>query len=114
MTPRTLILPVLLICIGAGSLLTTLGIIPAVDWVWTLGLAAVGVLSFLLGGLDKVTVVVGPFFLFASLLSILRQTERLNVNVEVPILVMLAGVLLLIAHSPAIPSPKWILKNDKP
>ncbi len=108
---KTLVPPILLIAVGAGWLLTTLGVSPGIDWVWTLGLAAVGLLTFAVSGLDKVTVVIGPFFILTSCLSILRQTGRLHVDVEVPILVIVAGVLLLVARTPAIPIPKWILQD---
>ena len=94
---KTLIVPVLLITVGAGWLLTTLRVMPNIDWVWTLALAMVGVLSFAIGGLDKLSIVLGPFFLVASGLSVLRQTGRLRLNVEVPCLVMLAGILLLVS-----------------
>lgn len=108
---KTLVVPFLLITLGSGWLLTTLGITPAIDWIWTLGLAVVGLLAFAIGGIDKVTVVVGPFFMITSFLSILRQTNRLALNVEIPILVILAGVLLLIVRSPSIPAPKWIMQD---
>ncbi len=108
---RTLILPVLLIAVGAGWLLTSLEVLPGIDWVWTLGLAAVGLLAIAVSGLDKVSVVVGPLFIIASFLSVLRQTERLHIDVEVPILVITAGILLLIARLPAIPTPKWIIPD---
>lgn len=110
---KTLALPLLLIAVGTGSLLTNLGVAPGIDWVWTLGLAVIGLLAFALSGFDKVTVVIGPFFLLASFLSILRQTDRLHVNVEVPILVISAGVLFLVARLPAIPMPKWIIQEAK-
>jgi hypothetical protein len=117
---ETLVLAILLIAVGAGWLLSTLGVVPRVDWAWTLGLAAVGFLTFLLGGWDKVTVVVGPLFIVASCLSIMRQTGRLDVDVEMPILVVIGGGLLLLAHCPAVPVPKWLLPEppaggeDKP
>jgi hypothetical protein len=110
---KTLVLPILIITLGAGWLLTTLGVVPGVDWVWTLGLAVTGLLTLAAGGLDKVTIVVGPFLLAASCLSLLRQTDRLRVDVEVPILVILAGALLLIARVPAIPAPRWIVEDSK-
>lgn len=111
---KTIVLPVLIITIGSGWLLTTLGVGPGIDWVWTLALAVVGLLTFGLGGIDKVTVVVGPFFLIASCLSVLRQTGRLETDIEVPLLVILVGVLLLVARLPAIPPPKWIIKDSSP
>ena len=110
---KTLIPPVLLMTVGTGWLLTTLGVAPGIDWLWTLGLAIVGLLTFAVGGFDKVTVVIGPFFIIASFLSILRQTGRLRPDVEVPILVIVAGVLLLVARAPAIPVPKWIIQDPR-
>ena len=104
-----LILAVLLITIGTGWLMTTLGVAPGVNWVWTLGLAIVGMLTLALNGFDKVTIVGGPFLIVASCLSLLRQTGRLHVDIEVPILVIVAGVLMLIARSPAIPIPQWLI-----
>jgi len=112
---KSLIIPILLITLGVGWLLTTLGVVPEIDWVLTLGLAMVGVLTFILGGWDKVTVVIGPFFVVASCLSILRQTERLHIDAEVPILVITAGVLLLAARLPSIPPPAWLVQTrDQP
>ncbi len=110
---KTLIFPLLLITIGLGWLLTTLGVAPGIDWVWTLSLAAMGLLAFFIAGCDKITIVVGPFFFIASVLSVLRQTGRLRVDVEIPVLVIVAGVLLLIARSPAGPIPKWVTEQSE-
>lgn len=110
---KTLVLPLLLIAVGAGWLLSALEITPGVDWIWRLSLAAVGLLAFVAGGFDKVTVVIGPFFILASGFSLLRQSGRLPVGIEVPILVIVAGVLLLVARSPAIPVPPWLIESPK-
>ncbi|WP_442505712.1 hypothetical protein SH528x_004513 [Novipirellula sp. SH528] len=109
---RTLLMPLLLIVVGVGWLLTTLGVTPSINWIWTLGLAVAGFLPFALHGFDKLTVTVGPFFLIASLLSVLRQTGQLNIDHEMPILVILAGVLLLVARSPLIPVPQWSVESN--
>lgn len=106
----TLLLPILLIAVGIGWLLSALGIAPSIDWVWTLGLATIGVVPFLLGGFDKFSVVIGPLFLLASLLSVLRQTGKLDFNVEIPILVIWTGLLFLLARLRSIPVPTWM--ND--
>ena len=111
---KSLVVPVLLITIGTGWLLMTLQVMPAIDWIWTLALAVVGLLTFAIGGLDKVSVVLGPFFLLASGLSILRQTGRLRLDIEIPVLVIVAGVLLLLARLPAIPMPNWLLEETGP
>jgi hypothetical protein len=94
-------------------LLTVRGYGPGINWIWTLGLGVVGVFTFVLsGGVDKLSIVFGPFFLVGSLLSILRQTGRLNLDVEVPILVILVGVLLLLAQMPFVPLPKWFVPSS--
>ena len=116
MTPNrmTLVLPILLITVGAGWLLTTLGVAPGIDWVWTLALAIVGFLAFVVGGFDKVTFVGGTFFIITSCLSVLRQTGRISIDVEIPILVIAVGVLLLVARHPAIPRAKWLTDLPPP
>jgi uncharacterized membrane protein len=107
---KSLLLPVLLIAVGVGWLLTTIGVAPGINWIWTLGLAVIGFLVFVISGFDKVTVVIGPFFIVASLLSVLRQTDRIVVDVELPILVIVAGTLLLIARSESVPVPEWFFE----
>ena len=104
-----LALSVVIMTVGVGWLLTAQGFGPGINWVWTLGLGTIGVLTFVVtGGLDKVSVIIGPFFLIGSLLSILRQTGNLKIDTEVPILVIVIGALLLIAQMPVIPVPSWV------
>jgi len=102
------IIPVLLIAVGIGWLLGTLGFGPQVLWIWTFSLGALGILAFVVGGFDKVTVVIGPIFLLAAVMSYFRQTGRLSPNVEVPGLMVATGLLLLLAHHPSIPVPSWL------
>ncbi len=125
MSPKSrapVIIPLLIIVVGIGWLLTAQGVAPGINWIWTLGLATVGILTLVASrGFDKVSVVIGPFFLLASLLSVLRQTGRLGSDVEVPLLVISVGVLLLIAQLLGFPNPGWYVaeaptteKTDKP
>lgn len=107
----SLILGLLLVAVGGGWLLGSLGFIPSVDWAWSLGLAVVGVLAIVLSGFDKVSFVVAGFFGLASVLSVLRQAGVMKLEVEVPVLVLAAGVLLIAARSEAIPLPRWIHKG---
>ena len=103
-----LIISILIIVVGVGWLLTALGFGLGINWLWTLGLGVIAILVFVVSkGIDKVSVVLGPFFLLASLLSVLRQTSRLSVDIEVPVLVITIGILLLLAQLPAIPKPRW-------
>lgn len=102
------VLSIFIIAIGIGDLLTTLDIIPGVDWVWTLALAVVGILTIVFsGGFDKVSVVIGPFLLVGSGLSILRQTGYLDPKLEASIVVILVGVLLFVSQLNAVRPPRW-------
>ena len=101
-----LVIPILIITVGLGWLLTVQEIMPGVDWIWTLGLAAIGILALVVRGIDKRSVIIGPFCLTASVLSLLRQQEVVRVAQEGPILLIAYGVLLLIAQSPAIPASR--------
>jgi hypothetical protein len=110
-----LVIPILIIVVGVGWLLTAQGFGPGINWIWTLGLGVIGILTFVVSkGFDKVSVVIGPFFLLAGLLSVLRQTGRLSLDIEVPVLVISIGALLLVAHLPAIPKPGWLVALPSP
>ena len=100
-------LALLIITVGVGWLLSALGVGEGINWVWTLGLGMVGIGTFALSGVDKASVVFGPLFLAASVLSILRQAGKLRLDTEIPLLVILIGVLLLVAQSRRIRSPSW-------
>ncbi len=108
MSANSLGLPLVIVTVGVGWLLSTIGVGANINWVWTLGLAVGGVLTFLLSGIDKVSVIVGPLLLIASGLSVLRQTDRVSLDIEVPILVIVSGVLLAVARLPSIPAPGWL------
>ena len=108
MQKQALILSVLLITVGVGWLLATMGITPDINWVWSLGLLATGILTFILYGFNKATVIAGGFFLIAGVLSVLRQTGRIRVDVEIPVLVIACGVLLLVCQLRIIPAPTWL------
>ena len=104
----SIILPILIITLGVGWLLTTRGIIPEVNWIWTLGLAVMGLLVFAMSGIDKFSIVLGPLLLLASVFSVLRQTERMSIDLEVPILVIVLGGLMLAARFAPLPLPRWV------
>lgn len=110
---RGIFTPILIITVGIGWLLTTLGIMPNVNWVWTLALAVAGILSVVVGGLNKISIISGPLLLVASLFSLLRQTGRLDIDHEIPILTIVFGVLLLVARHPSIPLPEWVSDATK-
>jgi hypothetical protein len=105
---QPLVLGVSLIVLGGGWLLNNLQIAPDVDWIWTLGLGIFGVVIFALGGINKFTFVIASFLITASVLSYLRQAGKLDAAYELPGLVLFLGLLILLAHSPKLPSPPWL------
>lgn len=108
-----LILGLLIITVGVGWLLTAQGVAPGIDWIWTLGLGVAGIAAFIVaGGVDKVSIITGPFFLIASVLSILRQSEQLKPDIEVPVLVILVGVLVVVAQMSFVPVPRWAVTRS--
>jgi hypothetical protein len=113
MDKKAAILPVLLITFGVGWLLTSLGLVPSIDWVWTLGIGVVGVLTLAFGGVNKFTVVIGLFLIISSGLSFLRQMGMLRFEIEAPLLVIVFGTLLLLAQLPTVPMPPWIIPERK-
>ncbi len=109
-----LIAPVLLISCGVAWLLSVTNVAPQIDWVWVIGLLAVGFLLMLVLGVDKVTVIVGPFLFLSAAFTVLLQTDLLGSELAFPLLVIALGVLLLIARCGCVPSPRWIMSDDAP
>lgn len=114
MTPsrQPLILAISLIVLGAGWLFNNLQVTPDVNWIWTLGLGIVGIAFIVTGGINKATVILGPFLVIASVLSYLRQSGKLDAAFELPGLTALLGLLILVAHVRAIPPPPWFGPAD--
>lgn len=94
----------LIIALGSAWLLNVMGVIPGVDWVWVGSLGISGILLLALARLDRFNFVVGTSLLISSILSVLRQTGKLTVNIEAPVLFITLGLLLLLAHLLPIPS----------
>jgi hypothetical protein len=95
----------LVIALGTAWLLNAQGVLPGVNWIWTGGLGFVGLMVLVLGGVNKLTIVVGPWLLLASVMSVLRQTGRLSIDHEVPVLVITLGVLMLLSSLAPIAGP---------
>ena len=110
---QSIVISLVTIALGTAWLLNTLDIIPGVNWIWTVGLGLAGVLLLAMGGVNRLTIVTGPFLLVASVFSVLRQTGRLHVDQEVPSLVIVLGVLMLISQVAPLPNPNWMQAGRK-
>ncbi len=100
--------PLFLVTLGTGWLLTARGVFPGVNWLWVLALGGAGALCLLLWGLDKATFFIGSMLMLTSVASVLRQTGRLDLNTEVPSLVIASGVLMILARWLPIRWPEWV------
>lgn len=100
---RKFIIPGLIAGFGIIWMLDTLGIVPPLNVVWTLGLLAVGIGVFAGSGFHKESFPWGSFFIVCAVCSILRQMEMLPLRVELPLLVILLGILLGINQTAMIP-----------
>ena len=104
---------ILITAIGVAWLLNVTGVMPRVDWVWTGALGVAGALILTYGGINKITVVAGPLLIIASLLSILRQTGRLTMDLEMPILVICFGLLMILAIALRLPMPRYLRAGEE-
>ena len=109
---KHLALPLLVILLGVAWLLNAIKFMPDVDWIWTAGLGTVGVMTLGLCGLNKFSMVIGPFFIIASITSVMRQTGNIVLETEIPVLIIVFGCLLLLVQAVKVPLPA-ILSPDE-
>ena len=98
--------PIVLIVIGAAWLLNSLHWLPEVHWLWILGLGGSGIAILLLDGVTKSSVVVGPILIVAAFLSFFYQYYGLGWRFIIPIMLISAGCLMLLARSRWIPESR--------
>jgi hypothetical protein len=103
---RDATLPIVLIVLGVAWLLNSLDWLPEIHWVWIIGLAGAGIAIMVLDGLTKSSVVAGPLLILAAVLSFCRQYYGLGWRFMIPVMLISAGVLMLVARSPSIPESR--------
>lgn len=104
---KALFIPLLLIVVGAGWLMASLGYLPdGVNWLWV-GVLALSGVGVLISGWNRFSAVLGPMLLLGAVLSTLRQMSLLSLEVELPILVIALGSLLLFVRIARLPLPAW-------
>ena len=106
-------LPIVLIVLGAAWLLKNLNWMPEVHWLWILGLVGAGVAVLVVDGITKSSVVAGPFLILAGGLYFLHQYYYLGWRFIIPILLVAAGSLMLVARSPAIPESRRLRREHR-
>jgi hypothetical protein len=106
-------LPIVLVVLGAAWLLHSLDWLPEVRWIWILGLAGAGLAILMLDGVTKSSVVAGPLLISAGLLSFFHQYYGLGWRFIIPVMLIAAGTLMLVAHSPSIPESRNFNRHIK-
>lgn len=96
-------LPVTLIVVGLGWLLWEFRLFPDVDWIVSLGFVAVGVAVLALDGINKNSVVIGPFLIATGIAWFLHDRFGTTWRLIIPAMLVLLGVLMLVARSPGVP-----------
>ncbi len=98
---RRLLLPITIVFIGFGWLLSATGMIPQVNWLWPSLLAIGGIFVILADRINPYNLTLGLFFIYCSLMAVLRQAGVISVGVEIPLIIIgfgliwIASVLLL-------------------
>jgi len=100
---RNTFVPIVLIVIGLAWLLDEADLFPEVSWLWVFGLISGGVALLLLEGINKTSVVTGPMLIGAGVSTFIRQKFGLGLQVQLPLLMILLGILMLVARLPGIP-----------
>lgn len=96
-------LPVTLIVVGLGWLLWEFRLFPDVDWIIGLGFIAGGIAVMAIDGINKNSVVIGPFLVAVGIAWLLHDRYGTNWRYIVPVMLVLLGALMLVARSPKVP-----------
>jgi len=103
----------LIVALGIAWLLNAMRVAPDLDWIWIIGLGVSGILLLTVTRLDRFNFVAGVSLIVSSVLAALRQSGKLTVNVEAPVLFITVGLLLLLSQFLPL-SSSTILPEEKP
>jgi hypothetical protein len=99
-------LPITLIVVGVIGLIWYFRWLPDIDWIIALGFIAGGVAVLVVDGINKNSIVSGPFLIAVGIAWALRDQYRISWSLIIPALLVLLGVLMLIARNPKIPDKR--------
>jgi hypothetical protein len=92
-------LPVTLIIVGLGWLLWEFRLFPDVDWIISLGFVVGGVAVLAIDGVNRNSVVIGPFLVALGVAWFLHDRYGMIWRLIIPALLVVLGLLMLIARS---------------
>ena len=100
---RKYLVPFIIVVFGLGWLLDRLNILTSFELFWTIGLAAAGVYLIAVSGFNRDTFLPAVFLLICALFSLLRSLNLMRLSFELPLLVIIFGLLMAIRNSGVIP-----------
>jgi hypothetical protein len=104
----------LIVALGIAWLLNAMRVAPNLDWIWIIGLGVSGILLLTVTRMDRFNFVAGLSLIVSSVLAVLRQSGKLTVNVEAPVLFITIGILLLLAQFIPLPASAPTLDEKPP
>lgn len=110
---KGLFIPILIIAVGLGWLLNVLNLLPSVNWLWTGSLGVAGILVIAVYGWNQLSIVAGPVMILGSILSVMRQTGRLSLNVELPLILIVCGITMLLGRVLNLPLPAYLQPTEQ-
>ncbi len=96
-------IPVTLIAVGLGWLLWELRLFPDVDWIISLGFIAAGIAVMVIDGINKNSVVIGPFLIAIGIAWLVHDRYGTHWRFIIPVMLVLLGALMLVARSEKVP-----------
>jgi hypothetical protein len=106
-------LPITLIVVGTIGLIWYFRWLPDIDWIISLGFIAGGILVLVIDGINKSSIVTGPFLISIGIAWWLRDRYSWSWNLIVPTLLVILGVLMLIARNPRLPDKRSKTTNQQ-
>jgi hypothetical protein len=99
-------LPITLIVVGIIGLVWYFRWLPDIDWIISLGFIAGGVAVLVIDGINKNSIVTGPFLIAVGIAWALRDRYRVSWSLIIPALLVLLGALMLLARNPKVPDKR--------
>ena len=100
---KNFLIPIIIILFGVSWLLAEYNLVDVSQTLWTGGLFISGCALLMAKGFNKESFVPGSFLLICAIFSILRAANLITIEKEMPILVIIIGVLLIFNRTALIP-----------
>lgn len=114
MKKPSLFFPLFLIAVGGLWFLRSMDLIPNTSTIFSIAFVAVGLISLILEGLTKSSVVSAPVFIYCGIAIYITEANYLTLSSVIGLGIFIFGICLLIARTDILPDrrQKITRKND--